>query len=307
MNGGKFCFREKVVDYAGWEILIMRVGFAWLMWSMLPASVPFDAQPVPNGLGYLLDLSFLGSADIYAPLRIGFGVAVIMFAVGLLPLITLGYSSVLLIMVGALENSQGAIGHHLQLTCLVAGAMWIGYWKRGNRKLIGHWLFPSVTAHSRTVHLAKLMIAVSYVTSACVKLIASGGGWIAQLPDISLQLIKTHANVYYDTLWPQTSWMATELPYWLAEHPWVTRLFFSPGLFVELLAFVALWGRRPAAFIGVGLLTMHYLIGIVMGLRFSAHEWLLLIFLVNIPYWIWRGCLKFRAKKPEVRRISEIS
>jgi len=93
--------------------------------------------------------------------------------------------------------------------------------------------------------------------------------------------------------------MATELPYWLAEHPWTTRLFFSPGLFLELLAFVALWGRRPAAFIGMGLLIMHYVIGIVMGLRFSAHEWLLLIFLVNMPYWIWRGILKVRDEKPE--------
>ena len=297
MNGGKFSFREKIVEHAGWETLVMRIGFAWLMWSMLPASVPFVAQPAPNGLGYLVDLTFLGDAGIYAMLRIGFGVAVIVFAVGLLPLITLGYSTALLIMVGALENSQGAIGHHLQLTCLVAGAMWIGYWRISSGALMRHWLFPSATAQSGVVHMAKLMIAVSYVSSACVKLIASGGGWIAQLPDISLQLIKTHANVYYDTLWPQTSWMATELPYWLAEHPWITRLFFSPGLFLELFAFVALFGRRPAALMGAGLLVMHYLIGIVMGLRFSAHEWLLLIFLVNIPFWIWRGCQKIRLNK----------
>ena len=307
MTGAKFSFRERVVDHAGWETLVMRIGFAWLMWSMLPASVPFIAQPVPNGLGHLVDLTFLGSTDVFATLRIGFGVAVILFTVGVVPLVTLGYSAALLIMVGALENSQGAIGHHLQLTCLVAGAIWIGYWKRGSNGLLRHCLFPSAIAHSRTVHLAKLMIAVSYVTSACVKLIASGGAWIAQLPDISLQLIKTHANVYYDTLWPQTGWMATELPYWLAEHPWITRLFFSPGLFLELFAFVALWGRRPAALIGVGLLIMHYLIGFVMGLRFSAHEGLLLIFLVNIPYWIWCGYRKLSHLKPEVRAHSGIS
>jgi|GEM_PF-3148145 len=70
-----------------------------------------------------MDLSFLGCTNIYAPLRIGSGLAVIMFAVGLVPLITLGYSSALLIMVGVLEIAQGAIRHHLQLTCLLAGAM----------------------------------------------------------------------------------------------------------------------------------------------------------------------------------------
>ncbi len=300
MRCGPFSFQEKVVDHAGWETLVMRIVFAWLMWSMLPVSVAYSSQPVPNGLGYLVDLTFLSDADSYMTLRMGFGVAVVLFAVGVLPLITLGFSSALLIMVGALENSQGAIGHHLQLTCLVAGAMWIGYWKRGSGALMRHWLFPSATAQSGVMHLAKLMIAVSYVTSACVKLIASSGGWIAQLPDISLQLIKTHANVYYDTLWPQTGWMATDLPYWLAEHPWITRIFFSPGLFLELLAFAALWGRRPAALIGAGLLIMHYLIGIVMGLRFSAHEWLLLIFLINIPYWIWRGCYKMWTREPSV-------
>ena len=307
MNGAKFSMRERVIDHAGWETLVMRIGFAWLMWSMLPATLPFISQPVPNGLGYLADLTFLGSADVYATLRIGFGVAAILFSLGVAPLVTLGYPAALLIMVGALENSQGAIGHHLQLTCLVAGAMWIGYWNRGSRGLISHGLFPDVITHNRSVHFAKLMIAVSYVTSACVKIIASGGAWIAQLPDISLQLIKTHANVYYDTLWPQTGWMATELPYWLAEHPWITRLFFSPGLFLELFAFVALLGRRPAAIIGVGLLIMHYLIGFVMGLRFSAHEWLLLIFLVNIPYWIWREWLKFSDQKSEVPSDSGIS
>jgi len=48
---------------------------------------------------------------------------------------------------------------------------------------------------------------------------------------------------------------------------------------------------------GVGLLILHYLIGIAMGLRFSSHEWLFLIFLVNVLYWIWCEYLEFRDKK----------
>lgn len=285
---------ETIVEHASWELFVMRLGFAWLMWSMLPSGIPFTDQPVPNGLGRVVDLTFLNQTAIYEPLRIGFVVAVGSFALGILPRVTLGCATALLVMVGTLENSQGAIGHHLQLVCLVAGAMWVGYFSKGRSGALRSWLFPDVLIQRNAIHGAKLLIAISYVTSACVKLIASGGAWIGQLPDISLQLIKTNANVYYDTLWAQTGWMATELPYWLANHPWLTRFFFSPGLFLELFAFGALFGRRPAALIGSGLLVMHLMVRLVMNLSFSAHEWLLLIFLINVPYWIWRGSERIR-------------
>jgi len=51
MNAGKSCFRERIVDRGGWVSLVMRIGFAWVKWSMLPELVPFVAQPVPNGHG----------------------------------------------------------------------------------------------------------------------------------------------------------------------------------------------------------------------------------------------------------------
>lgn len=279
---------EKVVGYAGWELLAMRILFGGLMWTMLPAVIPYTDQPVPNGLGYFIDLTFLADHGLYQALMMGFIVAVVLFASGFLPTLTLGYSIGLLTMVGALENSQGAIGHHLQLVCLVGGAMWTSYVWRG-RAGLRQLAFPSCESHRGAVHSAKLIIAASYVTSACVKLIASGGMWIGQLPNISLQLLKTHANVYYDTLWPQTGWAATALPHFISEHPMLTRLFFTPGLVLELAAFVVLLGRRAAFFIGVGLLSMHLLIRLVMNLSFSAHEWLLLIFLINLPYLVWRG------------------
>lgn len=284
----RFNFVEKVVDYAGWELLAMRVLFGWLMWTMLPAVIPYTSQPVPNGLGHLVDLTFLADQGLYQTLRIGFAMAVVLFAAGFLPALTLGYSIGLLIMVGALENSQGAIGHHLQLVCLVGGAMWAAYIWSG-RAGIRQLTLPTRESHRGAVHYAKLIIAASYVTSACVKLIASGGMWIGQLPNISLQLLKTHANVYYDTLWPQTGWAATVLPHLISEHPMLTRLFFTPGLGLELAAFVLLLGRRAAFFMGVGLLSMHLLVRVVMNLSFSAHEWLLVIFLINLPYLGWCG------------------
>jgi len=294
MNRFRPLLRETNVAHDWWELAVMRVLFAWLVWRMLPAVVPFHSQPVPNGLGHFLDFTFLAGASAYEPLRMSVLAALALYACGLVPLLALGWTALVLISVGTLENSQGAIGHHLQLTCLVAGAQCLAYASAlGREKGRGIWL-GSLAAQRDAVHAAKIIIVAAYVASACVKLIASGGLWIWQLPEISLQLVKTHANVYYDTLWPMNTWGAETLPALIAAHPNLTRLFFTPGLLLELLAFLALTGRRAGFIIGGGLVVMHLLVRWVMQLSFSAHEWLLVIFFLNFPYLIYLGLTKWR-------------
>lgn len=279
---------EIVVAHAAWELLAMRLLFAWFVWRLLPGHVVYLTQPVPNGLGHWMDLTFLAQGEIYPLLRNVAGISLLVFAAGAVPALSLTVPTLLLIALGTLENSQGAIGHHFQLTCMVAMGQCGLYLSRASKgPKVFFW--PSTDAHREAVHWAKLIIAAAYVTSACVKLIASGGLWIVQLPDISLQLVKTHANVYYDTLRPAEGWVANQLPYFISAHPNLTRIFFTPGLLLELFAFIALGGRLKALIIGGGLLAMHFLVRVVMNLSFSAHEWLLLIFLVNVPYWVWAG------------------
>ena len=279
---------ETVVAHAGWEMGLMRLLFAWLVWRLLPVEVVYVAQPVPNGWGHWIDFTFLADAEVWRLLRWGAGIALLFYVVGAAPVLSLGWPALLLTAFGTLENSQGAIGHHLQLTCMVALAQWIVYLTKVRQGML-KMLWPSLTDHQLAVHWAKLVIVAGYVTSACVKLIASGGLWLVQLPDISLQLIKTHANVYYDTLRPAEGWVATKLPYFISEHPNLTRLFFAPGLVLELIAFVALAGRGKAFLLGAGLLVMHWLVRAVMNLSFGSHEWLLIIFLLNLPYWASRA------------------
>jgi len=283
--------RETNVPHAWWELAAMRLLYGWLVWRMLPAVVPYHSQPAPNGLGRFLDFTFLGDASAYGPLRASVLVALVLYAGGLLPLPAMGWTALVLVSVGTLENSQGAIGHHLQLTCLVACAQCVAYAAAlGHDRAPGLWR-GSLAAHRDAVQAAKLIIAAAYVASACVKLIASGGLWIWQLPEISLQLVKTHANVHYDTLWPMNVWGAETVPALIAAHPNLTRLFFAPGLLLELFAFLALTGRRAGFIIGGGLVMMHVLVRWVMQLSFSAHEWLLMIFFLNFPYLVllaWR-------------------
>ncbi len=283
--------REVCVDHVAWELVCMRGLFAWLVWSVLPEFIPWTTQPVPNGLAHIIDLTFLADSTIYTPLRLTALAALLFYTIGVVPLLSLGYAGALLTAVGTLENSQGAIGHHLQLVCLVAGGQWLAYlathFRGGQAGGSERWWLSSIETHRRAVQMAKLVIAVAYVASACVKLIASGGLWVWQLPDIALQLIKTHANVHYDTLVPQAAWASETLPGLIVAHPNLTRLFFLPGLLLELLAFLALCGRKTGFAIAAGLLVMHLLIRVVMQLSFNAHEWLLLIFFLNLPYLLY--------------------
>jgi hypothetical protein len=289
--------RETTVDHAAWEMFVMRGLCAWLMWRMLPDAVPFTTQPLPNGLGHLVDLTFLGHPATFALLRNLAPVALGLYALGVAPLLSLGYMAALLTGVGALENSQGAIGHHLQILCLVALAQWVAYaaaLKKSGTRMAEWGLLPAVAAHRSATQAAKLLLAAGYVTSGWTKVIASGGQWVLQLPNIALQLVKSQANVFYDTLTPQPAW-ATALPRLIADHPNLTRLAFTPGLLLELGAFLALTGRRASFWIGLGLLAMHVLARKLMDLGFVAHEWLLIIYFINVPWLVCCALQRLRA------------
>ena len=281
----------------------MRGLLGWLIWRMLPAQVPFTTQPFPLGLARFADLTWLADPAAFGWLRLIAVPAIALYVLGVAPLLAIGYLAALLTACGALENAQGAIGHHLQLLCLVLIAQWLVHAFAAARARPGAprgLVRPGADTHNRAAQAAKLMIAAAYVASGWTKLIASKGLWIAQLPDISLQLVKTHANTYYDTLITPTGWSA-ELPRLIAAHPQLTRLAFTPGLLLELGAALALTGRRAGCAVGLGLLAMHLLARVVMELGFLAHEWLLVIFFVNVP-WLVCSVLTRRCGGPPVEQ-----
>lgn len=292
--------RETTVAHAQWEMLLMRAAFAWVLWRLLPGSVPFAAQPFPTGVARLADLTFLADAGTFSVLRAGAGAGLALYALGVAPVLTLLWPAALLTACGALENSQGATGHHLQLPCLVALGQWCVYaadaacGQRGLRKAKGG-IFPATDAHRRAAQAAKLAIAAGYVASGCVKLIASRGLWFWQVADIPVQFVKAAANEHYDTLAPLPDWLTRDLPALMAAHPNLTRVAFAPGLLLELAALLALTGRRWALAIGLGLLAMHLLVDTFMRISFASHEWLLAIWFVNVPWLVvaawsrWRG------------------
>jgi hypothetical protein len=82
---------------------------------------------------------------------------------------------------------------------------------------------------------------------------------------------------------------------WLIDHPGWTIWIFGPGLFLELLAFVALWSRAVAFWIGLALVIMHRMIAVIMDLHFELNEWAVLIFFINLPWWV---CWLWQRIKP---------
>src|SRR6185436_19337014 len=160
--------RETTVAHAPWELLLMRVAFAWLLWRLLPAGVPFATQPFPTGVARLLDLTFLADAGTFSALRAGAGAGLALYALGVAPVLTLLWPAALLTACGALENSQGATGHHLQLPCLVALGQWCVYAAdalRTGRSVPRGVARAGADAQRRAAQAAKLVLAAGYVAS----------------------------------------------------------------------------------------------------------------------------------------------
>ena len=68
-------------------------------------------------------------------------------------------------------------------------------------------------------------------------------------------------------------------------------------MLLELFAFVALFGRGAAALIALGMICFHRSIAHLMSIYFHFNEALLIIFLINLPFWI--GWLATRGVRKE--------
>ena len=140
------------------------------------------------------------------------------------------------------------------------------------------------------IHAARVVIAAAYLTTAISKIDRSHGRWLMDIPNLSVQIVKTQANDYYNTLEPIKPPFAKKLPDLIAEHPNLARLFFAPGSAHRTLLFPRTsgaavvswaWALPRSDFIAPSSFSW--------GLALQSHEVLLWIFFVNVPYWIAKG------------------
>lgn len=299
--------------YHGWEWLVMRLFFAVLFFCSLQEFKPFtfDSQEVPRGIAKVFDLTFLsgqgpidlsslkrleipligairldgpGWFDSFVVLAVIFG-ALYVWGRGLA--ITLPLLALLHTIPWTLNNSQGYTHHGMQLISMVLIVQTIVVWWWQIRRWRARAPLP-LPLRSYLIYYSQGMIAFAYVACAITKVINSKGLWLFKSNYICIELIKSHRLEYYETLNPAAAGDPAAAV-WLLNHPWITRFIFDIGFFIELLAFVALRNRSWALITGLAIIGFHRSVWWLMRLEFPMHEWLILIFLVNVPFWIWKA------------------
>jgi hypothetical protein len=282
-------FRPRPV--ARWESFLLRLFFAILAVSGMWKVLPFEKVEMANGIASFVDLSFLGGADAMVWFRPLVVVAAVLYVlhwlnplgITLLTLAHLGYHT--------LHNSQGFTYHGNNIVGLVLLAQWATELFWFGYKLVKKksFAFPDgLTNAAYQLYFSQCAVAAVYVTSAITKLSKSDGLWLFRSHYLAKSIVKTHRQTHYDN--PSLGTLEPVIPVaqWLADHHLVTRLAFGAGFMLELFAFLALWNRAWALFIGLSIIAFHFGVEAIMQLDFRVNQIMCLIFLVNVPFWmVW--------------------
>lgn len=280
----------------GPEGLIARLCFAALALTMMwGLKFQFDSQDVPTGLAHFVDLTFLSKPGVMTWVTWAFAALCVPYVFGrglgvVLPLLTLIHCAVF-----AFFNSQGYKSHGNQIISLILLAQsCVVLFFAAHRWIKGR-PFPlraGRTRDSYLIYFSQVVIAGVYMTSVVSKMDESNFRWIQNLPNMSVQLVKTHRQEFYSN--PATSSVRrdAEVPAarWMIDHPNQTRLLLGAGLLLEALCFLVLANRGWALVIGLSLTAMHFIIAWLMRLYFDFNVYASLIFLINLPFWVvWTG------------------
>ncbi|MEO8440005.1 MAG: hypothetical protein ABI540_07255 [Spartobacteria bacterium] len=267
----------------------MRLLFAWLVWSATPHTLIVNGIPSPNGIARLLDLRFLLEPQVFSFARTALAAALVLYVMRFLVWLALPIALFVNLAANAIENSQGAIQHTLQIVSLVlfaqTAAHFFGLWRRGQKEE-SRWL------EDRVVWWSQQTIVAVYLVAGVTKLVVSKGLWIFQARWIGVSVAKSAYQSYYDTLNQAYLQERLAVANFAAEHGWIVALIAAAGLLLELGSPLMLVNRAWAALLGCALLIFHLGLDYTMRLTFIYNQWLLIIFMINAPYWIMTAAQK---------------
>jgi hypothetical protein len=280
------------IDFAWWETALMRTGFVMLLLSRFPslASLPASGAELryPNGLLQWIDMSWALDATGYSTITMLLNAAAALYITGFAFPLSATVLFFCYLITGTLHNSLGAISHYYQLVTLVllgqSLAAWLWTGLAANR--LEAWTRSPARLHSFTTRVTLQVLAGNYVLCALTKLIASKGAWVWNSQYMPVQYEKIQAQRYYTTLEAADPGLGGTLNELCLQYPWLCIFVYAPGLFVEMLAFLMLFGRVWLLIIGLAVVAMHVLIDITMNLRFPQHQWLFFVYAVNLPFWM---------------------
>ncbi|MGI9244337.1 MAG: hypothetical protein ACR2RV_26295, partial [Verrucomicrobiales bacterium] len=285
-----------------WELLIMRSLFACVVYMTLPSQGQiYDTQTVPNGIANFVDLTFLANEGVYPALKIALSIALVIYASGFMLPLVLPFILVSQVMVRTLFNSQGWVHHGVQMVSLALLAQTIVVLTFAIYPLVKGKPFPFTegrTIGSYFLFYTQMAIVSIYVVSVVSKVDRSDGQWFAKSHYIGLHVVKAERDRYYGKLQAPEPGDVPAARLMLA-HPNLTRLFLGAGVLLEFFAFAALYGRGAAALIALALIGFHRSIAALMSIYFHFNEMLLVIFLINVPFWLVWLAKKVSNQRPE--------
>lgn len=278
----------------------MRVLFAIVVARHIPGGLGDATLQFPNGLARIVDLHFLVQPTALTTGEYLLWAALVLYVARIALWLALPYMALFSIAVGSAQNSSGAIGHHAQIVSLVLLAQAVAYFRSRFSRTANGERPAAVTIESRMIDWSLQAIAATYFISGLTKLIRTHGLWFFQSPFVAVQILKTSDHNYYDKLDLASYHTGYELAEWMVQHPLLVGAIMSGGLLLELTSPLILCGRRWALFFGVALVVFHESIGRTMQLHFPFNEMLLVVYLVNAPYWIgaaWQSLRNSRARR----------
>jgi hypothetical protein len=128
-------------------------------------------------------------------------------------------------------------------------------------------------------------IAAAYLTSVFSKLINSGGAWFANSHNVAIDFVKTTRQSFYSKLDPALQFDPPGVKL-LLENEWLAKAFFSSGVVLEAVLFIAIGTRKLALVFGIFVFAMHRSIMELMTLTFHTNEAAVALFYINLPFWI---------------------
>lgn len=284
------------------EALLMRALLVAVVWWSLPLAsevADLTGQKKPTGLANIFPLTWLAKPGVFLGCQIVIGIAAILYIAQRLPLLATGAMTLVHVLIFTLDNSQGATNHAYQLISLVLLAQFLTYLSPHLVRAVERWkniTVPRLFGTDRGIRLSDLAlyfsqqtIAAAYIVAGVSKLIRSKGLWVWQSPNVSVELMKTNAQNFYNRLETDATYEhRLQVAQWMIDNPMLTRVLMGGGLVIELFAFLALRSRLGALLTGLAIIALHYGIYISMGLFFKYNIAIVIIFFINLPYWIGR-------------------
>jgi hypothetical protein len=265
------------------ERLVMRTLFAWIVWRATPGVLIVNGIPAPNGIARVLNLHFLLEPHVFAIAHLALAAALIAYVLRCLVWLALPVALFVNVGANAIVNSQGAIQHAFQIVSLVLFAQTIahlyGLWRRrrGEAKAL---------LEDRVIWWSQQTIVAVYLVAGITKLIATTGLWPFEARWIGVSVAKAAYQSFYDTLNSADLGQQLAVANFAAAHGWLVAAIAAIGLLFELGSPVMLINRACAAIFGLALIGFHISLGYTMELTFLYNQWLLFIFMINLPYWI---------------------